>query len=64
MPSYFTPKQERQYTEIVKSCMRTKKGKGALDEAGCKRVAAATVNKARADAKKKRMRTSSCGCGG
>jgi len=46
MPVYFTAKEERQYQHIQKSC-RTRGG----TVKGCKRIAAATVNKQRAKKK-------------
>lgn len=44
MPAYWTPKQERQYKHIVKSCRARDKRKSIKT---CKRIAAATVNKSR-----------------
>jgi hypothetical protein len=44
MPSYWSPKDERQYKHIVKSCHARDKRRSVST---CKRIAAATVNKHR-----------------
>jgi hypothetical protein len=54
MPKAWTKKDERMYKKIVRSC-RKKRGKVV-----CERIAAATVNKARAKSGRTKHRTKSC----
>jgi len=70
----WTPKQERTYQHILKSCRKRKSkmcrkvGSRTVCEkpskTACQRVAAATVNKGRRKRRASSRRSLGCGCGG